>query len=154
MALNAVPKGAIAVQKGTIAVQKGTDAVLDGSGRATPIMHRYFPHTKECSAEDFYRAVNIVKPSLIRVDADEVSLWMSSEDCCCIVVANLMKPSLRVDADEVYLLSSIWKKCQLLLSRCDECGDSESRTRCTWPSASRSKRGFSTAQSRCGADAI
>jgi len=40
---------------------------------ATPIMHRYFPHTKECTAEDFYKAVNIVQPSLIRVDADEVT---------------------------------------------------------------------------------
>jgi carboxypeptidase Taq len=40
---------------------------------ATPIVHRYFPHTKECSVEDFYRTVNVVKPSLIRVDADEVT---------------------------------------------------------------------------------
>lgn len=39
----------------------------------TPIVHKYFPHTKECTAEDFYKAVNIVKPSLIRVDADEVT---------------------------------------------------------------------------------
>ena len=40
---------------------------------ATPIVHKYFPHTAECTAEDFYRAVNIVRPSLIRVDADEVT---------------------------------------------------------------------------------
>jgi len=40
---------------------------------ATPIVHKYFPHTKDCTPEDFYRAVNIVKPSLIRVDADEVT---------------------------------------------------------------------------------
>jgi carboxypeptidase Taq len=39
---------------------------------ATPIVHRYFPHTKSCTPEDFYRVINIVKPSLIRVDADEV----------------------------------------------------------------------------------
>ena len=39
----------------------------------TPIVHKYFPHTKDCTPEDFYRAVNIVTPSLIRVDADEVT---------------------------------------------------------------------------------
>jgi len=40
---------------------------------ATPVVHKYFPHTRECTAEDFYLAVNVVKPSLIRVDADEVT---------------------------------------------------------------------------------
>jgi len=40
---------------------------------ATPIVHKYFPHTKSCTPEDFYRAVNHVRPSLIRVDADEVT---------------------------------------------------------------------------------
>lgn len=39
---------------------------------ATPIFHRYFPHTKEATAEDFYRYVNEVTPGTIRVDADEV----------------------------------------------------------------------------------
>ena len=43
---------------------------------ATPIVHKYFPHTAECTAEDFYRAVNIVRPSLIRVDADELTYSM------------------------------------------------------------------------------
>ena len=40
---------------------------------AAPIVHKYFPHTASCTPQDFYRAVNIVKPSLIRVDADEVT---------------------------------------------------------------------------------
>mmetsp|Transcript_64448 Transcript_64448/g.158610 ORF Transcript_64448/g.158610 Transcript_64448/m.158610 type:complete len:567 (+) Transcript_64448:56-1756(+) len=40
---------------------------------ATPIVHKYFPHTKDVTAEQFYRFHNIVKPSLIRVDADEVT---------------------------------------------------------------------------------
>lgn len=40
---------------------------------ATPIVHKYFPHTKDITPEEFYRVVNIVKPSLIRVDADEVT---------------------------------------------------------------------------------
>jgi len=40
---------------------------------ATPIVHRYFPHTAACTPEDFYRAVNVVKPSLVRVEADEVT---------------------------------------------------------------------------------
>ncbi len=39
---------------------------------AAPVVHRHFPHTQGCSPEDFYRAVNLVRPSLIRVDADEV----------------------------------------------------------------------------------
>mmetsp|Transcript_8164 Transcript_8164/g.19886 ORF Transcript_8164/g.19886 Transcript_8164/m.19886 type:complete len:574 (+) Transcript_8164:16-1737(+) len=40
---------------------------------ATPIVHKYFPHTKSCTAQDMYHAVNMVEPSLIRVDADEVT---------------------------------------------------------------------------------
>lgn len=40
---------------------------------ATPIFHKHFPHTKDCSADDFYRFVNRVSPGSIRVDADEVT---------------------------------------------------------------------------------
>eukprot|EP00953_Heterococcus_sp_UTEX-ZZ885_P002362 1785-Heterococcus_DN1.PRE.10 len=40
---------------------------------ATPLFHEYFPHTKDCSANDFYLAVNQVSPGLIRVNADEVT---------------------------------------------------------------------------------
>ena len=40
---------------------------------ATPLFHEAFPHTKEASAEDFYRAINRVQPGLIRVEADELS---------------------------------------------------------------------------------
>ncbi|CAM9297987.1 unnamed protein product, partial [Ectocarpus fasciculatus] len=43
---------------------------------ATPIFHKHFPHTRECSAEDFYRYVNRVSQSLIRVDADELTYPM------------------------------------------------------------------------------
>ena len=40
---------------------------------AAPVVHQYFPQTKYVQMEDFYRFVNIVKPSLIRVDADELT---------------------------------------------------------------------------------
>uniref|UniRef100_A0A7S1XG35 Carboxypeptidase M32 n=1 Tax=Compsopogon caeruleus TaxID=31354 RepID=A0A7S1XG35_9RHOD len=38
-----------------------------------PSVHETFPHTKMVSSEDFYRAINRVRRSLIRVDADEVT---------------------------------------------------------------------------------
>jgi len=40
---------------------------------AAPLFHEFFPHTKEASPEDFYRAINRVQPGLIRVEADELS---------------------------------------------------------------------------------
>ena len=40
---------------------------------ATPLVHKYFPHTRDCTVDDFYRYVNRVEPGLIRVDADEVT---------------------------------------------------------------------------------
>lgn len=43
---------------------------------ATPLMHKHFPHTRGCTPDDFYRAVNRVEPGLIRVDADEVTYPM------------------------------------------------------------------------------
>lgn len=39
-----------------------------------PVLRSYFPAALSgASAEDFYRAVNLVEPSLIRIEADEVS---------------------------------------------------------------------------------
>eukprot|EP00633_Aureoumbra_lagunensis_P000518 CAMPEP_0197294046 /NCGR_PEP_ID=MMETSP0890-20130614/30847_1 /TAXON_ID=44058 ORGANISM="Aureoumbra lagunensis, Strain CCMP1510" /NCGR_SAMPLE_ID=MMETSP0890 /ASSEMBLY_ACC=CAM_ASM_000533 /LENGTH=517 /DNA_ID=CAMNT_0042769181 /DNA_START=163 /DNA_END=1716 /DNA_ORIENTATION=+ len=38
----------------------------------TPLFHEFFPHTKSASANDFYRAFNVVEPGLIRVNADEL----------------------------------------------------------------------------------
>lgn len=38
-----------------------------------PIVSRIFPSLKDVSAEDFYRAINISKPSLIRTAADELT---------------------------------------------------------------------------------
>jgi Zn-dependent M32 family carboxypeptidase len=75
---------------------------------ATPIVHKYFPHTSACTPEDFYRVVNIVKPSLIRVDADEVTYPLH------VIVRSLLpallllyycfttayRALIRVDADE------------------------------------------------------
>jgi len=41
---------------------------------AAPIVHRLFPHTKDATANDFYRGVNRVMPDcLIRVETDEVT---------------------------------------------------------------------------------
>eukprot|EP00629_Pelagomonadales_sp_RCC1024_P000531 CAMPEP_0119277994 /NCGR_PEP_ID=MMETSP1329-20130426/18268_1 /TAXON_ID=114041 /ORGANISM="Genus nov. species nov., Strain RCC1024" /LENGTH=521 /DNA_ID=CAMNT_0007278491 /DNA_START=166 /DNA_END=1728 /DNA_ORIENTATION=+ len=40
---------------------------------ATPLFHEYFPHTKDASADDFYRAINRVQPGCIRIEADELS---------------------------------------------------------------------------------
>ncbi len=39
----------------------------------TPLIHEYFPDTRAYGSEDFYRAVNLVQPSLIRTEADEVT---------------------------------------------------------------------------------
>lgn len=38
-----------------------------------PRLLEYFPQLQGVSAEDFYHAVNVVRPSLIRTDADEVT---------------------------------------------------------------------------------
>lgn len=34
----------------------------------TPLFHKHFPHTKDCTADDFYKVVNRVRPGLIRVE--------------------------------------------------------------------------------------
>jgi carboxypeptidase Taq len=39
----------------------------------TPKVHERFPFTKECTAEDFYKAFNRVTPGCIRVESDEVT---------------------------------------------------------------------------------
>ncbi len=40
---------------------------------AAPLVRARFPHTQGVSDEAFYRGLNRVAPSLIRVDADEVT---------------------------------------------------------------------------------
>lgn len=40
---------------------------------AGPLVRARFPHTEGVSDEGFYRGLNRVAPSLIRVDADEVT---------------------------------------------------------------------------------
>ncbi|KAA8495917.1 Thermostable carboxypeptidase 1 [Porphyridium purpureum] len=40
---------------------------------ALPIARKYFPHLENVEAQDVYYRLNIVTPSLIRVDADEVT---------------------------------------------------------------------------------
>jgi len=53
----------------------------NGVGRSLPFWEHYLPRLQElfpaqldkASAEDLYRAVNVVKPSLIRIEADEVT---------------------------------------------------------------------------------
>lgn len=40
---------------------------------ATPLFHEYFPHTKDATPEDFYKAVNRVSAGDIRVEADELT---------------------------------------------------------------------------------
>ncbi|MBW5446536.1 carboxypeptidase M32 [Cohnella sp. CFH 77786] len=50
-------------------------------GRSRGFWHRYFPELKKhfpgkfesVSAEEFYRAINLVEPSLIRIEADELT---------------------------------------------------------------------------------
>lgn len=39
----------------------------------TPKIHKFFPHTKDVTAEEFYLYCNQVSPGFIRVDADEVT---------------------------------------------------------------------------------
>ena len=58
------------------ALNQGAFILLDGVVPLTNRTHRFheaFPHTKDASPEDFYRAVNRVQPGLIRVEADELS---------------------------------------------------------------------------------
>lgn len=40
---------------------------------AVSVVHRHFPHTEGCDAEDFYRFVNQVDPGFIRIEADELT---------------------------------------------------------------------------------
>ncbi|MFO7841392.1 MAG: carboxypeptidase M32 [Fidelibacterota bacterium] len=40
---------------------------------ALPLLQTYFPQLKETGLEEWYRMINVVKPSLIRVEADEVT---------------------------------------------------------------------------------
>lgn len=43
---------------------------------ALPALHETFPEARDLDAEDLYRAINTSQPSLIRVDADEVTYGM------------------------------------------------------------------------------
>lgn len=43
------------------------------SGYILPVIHRYFPSFESVSPDAFYRAVNKSEPSLIRVEADELT---------------------------------------------------------------------------------
>ncbi len=40
---------------------------------ALPLLQTHFPKLKEAGLEDWYRMINVVRPSLIRVEADEVT---------------------------------------------------------------------------------
>ena len=40
---------------------------------ATPKFHEAFPHTRDATADDFYRCINRVSPGCIRIEADELT---------------------------------------------------------------------------------
>jgi len=40
---------------------------------AAPLFHDAFPHTRDATPDDFYRAINRVQPGCIRIEADELT---------------------------------------------------------------------------------
>jgi carboxypeptidase Taq len=69
-----------------------------------PILREYFPNQlKSTGAEDFYHAVNEVKPSLIRVDADEISYSLH------IILRFELEKQLIGGELEPERLPSVWK---------------------------------------------
>ncbi|MCL2213917.1 MAG: carboxypeptidase M32 [Treponema sp.] len=80
-------------------------------GRSLPFWEGLFPLLKECipkrfdnvKAYDFYKAVNLAKPSLIRVEADEVSY------CLHIILRFELEQGLFSGAIKTSELPSIWR---------------------------------------------
>jgi Zn-dependent carboxypeptidase len=81
-------------------------------GRSLPFVQLIFPRIKELfpdemadvTAEDFYRGVNIAKPSLIRTDADELTY------CMHIMVRYELEKKIFADELSVDELPSAWNR--------------------------------------------
>ena len=81
-------------------------------GRSRPFVNYLFPKMKQCfpkqmegyTAEDVYRAVNIVTPSLIRTESDEVTY------CLHVMVRYELEKKIMSDELEVKDLPSEWNR--------------------------------------------
>jgi len=71
---------------------------------ATPIIHKYFPHTKDITADELYKAVNHVQPGLIRTEADELTYPLH------IMLRYNLEKSLMEDSVDVSCLPKIWNE--------------------------------------------
>jgi carboxypeptidase Taq len=71
---------------------------------ATPLVHKHFPHTIDCTVDDFYKFVNRVEPGFIRVDADEVTYPLH------IILRFEMEQSMFSEDVNLEQLSAIWNK--------------------------------------------
>lgn len=69
-----------------------------------PDVKKTYPHFKDVDFEDFYRAINIVRPSLIRVDADELTYSLH------IIIRYELEKALINDEIRVEDLPRAWKE--------------------------------------------
>ncbi|BBJ27694.1 carboxypeptidase M32 [Athalassotoga saccharophila] len=69
-----------------------------------PKLSEIFPQFKKITAEDFYKAINITKPSLIRIEADEVTYNLH------IMVRFEIEESLINDRIKVADLPDVWNQ--------------------------------------------
>ena len=67
-----------------------------------PTLVKVFPQYKDVSVEDFYKAINVVKPSLIRIEADEVTYNLH------IVIRFEIEEALINDRVKVADLPELW----------------------------------------------
>ncbi len=67
-----------------------------------PKLGEIFSHYKKVSVEDFYRAINVVEPSLIRIEADEVTYSLH------IIIRFEIEEALINDRVKVEDLPEIW----------------------------------------------
>lgn len=73
-------------------------------GYILPKIKTYFPQLKDASEEDFYRAINIVKPSFIRIEADELTY------CLHIMIRYEIEKDLIAGEIAVKDLPQIWNE--------------------------------------------
>lgn len=73
-------------------------------GVILPFIKERFPQLKDVTLEEFYQAVNYVKPSLIRIEADELTYSLH------IIIRYEMEKALINGEVEVKDLPELWKK--------------------------------------------
>lgn len=70
----------------------------------TPLIHEYLPQTQQYTADDFFRALNKVQPSLIRTESDEVTY------CLHVMVRYDLEKALMHGELEVKDLPAAWNR--------------------------------------------